>query len=151
MSSEIVVIGIGNDFRRDDGVGWAVAAGIGDRTLPGVRAMTAVGEPAAILEAWADVSLAIVVDAALGDGTAPGTIRRWTLDDDDWPAVLSSHAMGLPQTYALGAAVGQVPEKLVVFTVDIADADHGVGLSPLVAAAVPGVIDLILAEIQHCA
>ena len=43
---------------------------------------------------------------------------------------MSSHALGLPQTYALGHALGQIPDQLVVFTVEVADADHGVGLTP---------------------
>ncbi len=36
----------------------------------------------------------------------------------------------LPSTYALGAAIGRVPARLVVLTVDAADVGHGVGLSP---------------------
>ena len=35
MTDEALVIGIGNDFRRDDGVGLAVAAEIAERRLPG--------------------------------------------------------------------------------------------------------------------
>ena len=41
----------------------------------------------------------------------------------------------------------QIPDKLVVFTVDIADAGHGVGLTPAVAAAVPEVIKAVLEEL----
>ena len=58
MSGDVLVIGIGNDFRRDDGVGLAVAAELAKRRLPGVRVMTAIGEPASILEAWTGVLLA---------------------------------------------------------------------------------------------
>ena len=36
-----VVIGVGNTFRRDDGVGIAVAEDIATRNLSGVRAVTA--------------------------------------------------------------------------------------------------------------
>jgi hydrogenase maturation protease len=46
MSDDVVVIGIGNDFRRDDGVGLAVAEELAKRNLPGVRVVTAIGEPA---------------------------------------------------------------------------------------------------------
>lgn len=149
VSGDVLVIGIGNDFRRDDGVGLVVAAEIAARHLPGVRVINAIGEPAAILDAWTGTTLTVAVDATMGDGSSPGTIRRWTPGDGDHPAMVSSHAFGLPQTYALGAAVGQIPQTLVVFTVDIADAGHGVGLTPSVAAAVPEVIDVILGEIAH--
>ena len=41
-----VLIGIGNAFRRDDGVGLAVAEEIGKIGVPGVQVVTAIGEPA---------------------------------------------------------------------------------------------------------
>jgi hydrogenase maturation protease len=147
--TEPVVIGIGNSFRRDDGVGLAVAAEVAKRDLPGVHVMTAIGEPGAILDAWSEAALAVVVDAAIGQGSTPGGIRRWSPGDAAGPAVVSSHALGLPQTYALGQALGRIPDKLVVFTVGAADAGHGVGLSPAVAAAVPVVLEEILAELNR--
>jgi hydrogenase maturation protease len=142
-----LVIGIGNSYRRDDGVGLAVADEIAERGLPGVRVMTAIGEPGAILDAWTGAPLAVVVDAAMREGSTPGQIRRWTPSDAAETAVVSSHALGLPQTYALGEALGQIPERLVVFTVDIAGAGHGEGLTPAVAAAVPQVVDAVLDEL----
>jgi hydrogenase maturation protease len=149
MTGDILVIGIGNGFRRDDGVGLAVATEIASRRLPGVRVLTAIGEPGSILEAWTGVLLAVAVDAAVGEGSSPGRIRRWTPGDDDQPAVVSSHAFGLPQTYALGQAVGRIPQKLMVFTVDVEDVGHGVMLTPAVAAAVPAAVETIVAELGN--
>jgi hydrogenase maturation protease len=37
LTPTAIVIGIGNDFRRDDAVGLAVADQIAERGLPGVR------------------------------------------------------------------------------------------------------------------
>lgn len=148
MSANVLVIGIGNEFRSDDGVGLAVAAQFAKQRLPGVRVMTAIGEPASILDAWTGIPLAVAVDAAIGDGSTPGTIRRWTPGDEDQPAIVSSHALGLPQTYALGAALGQIPQKLVVFTIDIENISHGVTLTRAVAAAVPAAVEAILAELH---
>ena len=44
--------GSGNPFRRDDGIGPAVAAAIERRHLPGVRVVISDGEPSGLLEAW---------------------------------------------------------------------------------------------------
>jgi hydrogenase maturation protease len=142
-----VVIGIGNGFRRDDGVGLAVAEDIAQRNLSGVRVVTDIGDPATIPESWAGARLAVVVDAAMGAGSDPGRIRRWTPGDEADAGVVSSHAMGLPQAYALGEALGQIPDRLVILSIDIADADYGVGLTPRVAATVPGVVEAVLAEL----
>lgn len=148
MSDDVLVIGIGNDFRRDDGVGLTVAAEIAKR-VSGVRVMTASGESASILEAWSGIPLAVAVDAAMGEGTTPGRIRRWTPGDSDQRTVVSSHALGLPQTYALGQALGRIPQRLVVFTVDVEDIGYGATLTPAVAAAVPAAVEAILAELQE--
>ncbi|MBE1546447.1 hydrogenase maturation protease [Mycobacterium sp. OAS707] len=147
MSSRALVIGVGNEFRRDDGVGLAVAAAIAQRRLEGVAVATVTGEPTSILEAWSDMSLVVAVDAAMGPGSKPGTIRRWAPGDDTEPSVVSSHAIGLAQTYELGKALGRIPGKLVVLTVDIDDAGHGVTLTSAVAAAVPGAVEAVLAEL----
>lgn len=143
-----VVIGIGNSFRRDDGVGLAVAERIAQRGLPAVRVVTATGEPSALLDAWTGASVAVVVDAVVGSDSTPGRIRRWTARDLDATPAVSSHAMGLAQTCALGQALGRMPDELVMFTLDVADTGHGVGLTPAVATAVSRAIDAVLAELS---
>jgi hydrogenase maturation protease len=150
LTPNAIVIGIGNDFRRDDGVGLTVAQRIAERNLPGVRVLSGIGEPAAMLEAWGDVARAVVIDAAAGADTAPGRIRRWTGHElETTAAVLSSHVLGLAQTCALGRALARMPDELVVFTVDVADTGHGIGLTPAVAATVPDLVNLIVAELSR--
>jgi hydrogenase maturation protease len=142
-----VVIGIGNGFRRDDGVGLAVADEVAKRDIPGVRVVTVVGEPSGILDAWTDAGLAVVVDAAMGEGLSPGRIRRWTPGEAAESGVVSSHAIGLPEAYALGEALGRLPDRLVVLGVEVVDVNYGVGLTPAVAAAVPAAVESVLAEL----
>ncbi|ULE33401.1 hydrogenase maturation protease [Mycobacterium sp. IDR2000157661] len=142
-----VVIGVGNSFRRDDGVGLAVAAEVARRRIPDVLVIEATGEPGALLDAWSGVGLAVVVDAAMGNGVSPGRIRRWTPDENTSTGQVSSHAIGIPQAFELGEALGQLPNRLVVVSIGIADASQGPGLSPAVAAAVPTAVDAVLAEL----
>jgi hydrogenase maturation protease len=144
-----VVIGIGNDFRRDDAVGLTVADQIAERNLPGVRVVTGIGEPVALLEAWSGVVRAVVIDAAVGADSIPGRIRRWTARDLEATAAVSSHALGLAQICALGQALTRMPDELAIFTVEVADTSHGIGLTPEVAAAVPGLIDAIISELNR--
>jgi hydrogenase maturation protease len=147
MSRDVIVIGIGNEYRRDDAVGHAVAAEIAARELPGVRVVTTLGEPTAILEAWSGATLAVLVDAAVSTESTPGRVRRCTIGDLTCRAGLSSHALDITQTFALGQALGMVPDRLVIFTVEAADTGHGIGLTADVAAAVGDVVAGVLAEL----
>jgi len=149
LTPNAIIIGIGNDFRRDDGVGLAVAQRIAERNLPGVRVLSGISESTAMLDAWSGASRAVVVDAVTGANSDPGRIRRWTGPDLETSAVVSSHALGLAQTCALGQALARMPNELVVFTVDVVDTNHGIGLTPAVAAAVPNLVDVIVAELSR--
>ncbi|MGW5740531.1 hydrogenase maturation protease [Amycolatopsis sp. NPDC003861] len=136
-----VVIGVGNEYRRDDGVAVAVLDALDADPIPGVRTVLCDGEPAALLEAWSDVDTAVIVDAVLCEPSTPG--RVWTSTVDGWPpraSSASSHALGIPDAIRLGAALGRVPKELVVYAVEAAELDLGTGLTPAVRAAVPEVV-----------
>lgn len=143
-----VVIGVGNEYRHDDGIGPVVADAIAERDLPEVKVVVSDGEPAALLEAWSGADLAVVVDAVLCDPSTPGRIWRSTVDTlPDGKAAASSHALGIPDALLLGQALDRVPGRLVVFAVEAANLDLGVGLSHPVVAAVPDVVDAVLYEL----
>ena len=150
VTGEIVVIGLGNSYRSDDGVGLAAAAALDDLALPGVRVVTGLPEPMSLLEAWSGATLALVIDAATATPSVPGRIRRSALADVvDAANGLSSHGMDIGRTYELGKALGRVPDALVVFTIEVAATGHGIGLTPQVAAAVPEMVGMAVAEINH--
>ena len=153
-----VVVGIGNPFRRDDGVGTAVADRLRRTLPPGVRVVALDGEPARLVDAWAGAPVAIVVDA-MRSGAAPGTLRRTELattagrdDRVDVPEPVaparsaSSHAYSLRDAVDLGRALGRVPARLVLYTVEGRDFADGPGLSDPVAAVVPEVAARVVAD-----
>ncbi|ORW43259.1 peptidase M52 [Mycobacterium paraense] len=139
---DAVVIGLGNRYRRDDGVGVAVADELNRLGLNGVRVVTDIVEPMSLLEAWSDARLAVVIDGAVGSPPAPGRVRRCSLSDVTAGDGLSSHSVDLVRTHALGEALGRLPGQLVLLTVDVADTGHGAGLTPAVARAVPEVVGM---------
>ena len=131
------VIGVGNPYRRDDGIGPAVAAGIGGLHLPGVRVTLSDGDPAGLLDAWTGVPLAVVADAVLCEPSAPGRIWRsvaGSLPGDG--AAASSHGLGVPDALRLGQVLDRLPGRLVVITVEAASLGLGAGLSAPVAVLV---------------
>jgi hydrogenase maturation protease len=145
--ADAVVIGLGNRYRGDDGVGVVAAAELNRLALPGVRVVTDIAEPMSLLEAWSGARLAVLIDAAVARPPTPGRVRRCGLSDVATRDGLSSHSIDVARTHALGEALGRVPGELVLFAVEIADTGHGTELSPPVARAVPEVVRMAVDEI----
>jgi hydrogenase maturation protease len=144
VSPSIVVIGIGNPWRRDDGVGWAVADAARRRLRSAITILESDGEASRLLDAWADHDLAVVVDAVCS-GATPGTIHVWDDDAEMAPTArpAGTHVLGLAEAIALGRALERLPARLVVVGVEASETAAGHGLSPAVAGAVDQVVDVI--------
>ncbi len=146
----VVVIGIGNRWRRDDGVGSAAADLVAPRLGADVVVVHSDGEPGRLIDAWADTDLAIVVDA-VRTGAAPGRIHHvqaletMTLGT---PQIAGSHALGLVHAVRLAGAVRQLPRQMVVIGIEVDDTTTGQGLSPAVAEALPAVVCSIVAAVD---
>ncbi|WP_329331770.1 hydrogenase maturation protease [Streptomyces sp. NBC_00663] len=148
----IAVIGVGNEFRRDDGVGWAVLARLGERPLPPDTVLTTCdGDPGRLIGLWEGARLAVVVDAAHAHPGTPGRVHRLELAAGllGRTPTTSSHGLGLGEAVELARVLGQLPERLVVYAVEGADATLGTGLSPAVADAVEPVVTAVADELAR--
>ncbi|WP_084525539.1 hydrogenase maturation protease [Nocardia vaccinii] len=145
-----VVIGIGNEYRGDDGIGPLVAARLDRLELPGVLVAVCDGEPGNLLDLWEGADLAVVVDAVLCRPSTPGRIRRTTADAlRGVTAAASSHTLGVPDAVRLGRALGRLPRELVVIAVEAARLDLGTELSEPVAAAIPEILRAVQDELAR--
>ena len=149
-----VLIGIGNPYRRDDGIGPALAAAIEQLRPPGVSVTISDGEPSQLLDAWSGAPLAVVVDAVLCDDPAPGRIHRTALGAAPAgtaagrpSASASTHGLGIPDAIRLAEALDRAPQRLVVFAVEAADIGFGPGLTAAVGACLPELTRAVLAEL----
>jgi hydrogenase maturation protease len=162
-----VLIGIGNSYRRDDGIGPAVVGAISEIGPAGVLLIASDGEPTTLIEAWTGAEHVVLVDAVAGSqavsggetgpgGEAvPGRIQRRVLVPidraraTDWPlpSAASSHRMGVADALFLASALDRMPQRLVAFGMEAADTGFGQGLSPAIAAALPGLVQAVLAEL----
>jgi hydrogenase maturation protease len=142
------VVGVGNEFRRDDGIGPALIAHLREQPLQDVVLTVVDGEPTQLLEVWSEAPLAVVVDAVLCHPSTPGRIHRTTVLAD-LPASpgLGTHGLGIPDAILLAAALDRAPERLVVLAVEAADLGFGLGLSPAVEAAIPELVRQVVAEL----
>jgi hydrogenase maturation protease len=147
----IAVIGVGNEYRADDGVGPAVLAELEGRCPAGVDLVVADGEPSQLLDAWAERDLVVVIDAVLCEPATPGRIHRTSLGrSKPGTGAASTHGLGIPDAVRLAEVLDLCPRELVVFAVEAADLGFGLGLSSEVAAAVPKVVEAVLAEVTRC-
>jgi hydrogenase maturation protease len=144
-----VVIGVGNEFRRDDGIGPALVEYLRPLDLPRVRLVSADGEPTQLLDAWAGADLAVIVDAVLLEPSVPGRIHRTSVDQiPGGGRSASSHGLGIPEALMLAQALDRIPRRMAVFAVEAAHFGYGNGLSAPVAAALPDLADAVLAELR---
>ena len=147
---QAVVIGVGNEFRRDDGAGPAVVARLRGRLPEGAALVVSDGEPARMIEAWAGMPLAVVVDAVRADPAVPGRLHRLVLDQaaTDPLSSVSSHGLGLEDAIGLALALDRMPGRLVVHAVEAADLTQGTGLTPAVAAVIDELAAAVLRELS---
>ena len=132
------VLGVGNQWRRDDAAGLEVARRL-DRELPrGVRVLEREGEPTGLLDAWQGEREVVLVDA-VSSGAKPGTVHRLDAIAAPLPAELfraSTHHMSVADAVELGRALGRLPERLELYGIEGADFGAGSGLTPEVEHAV---------------
>lgn len=142
-----MVIGVGNPYRRDDGVGPAVVDRLRGAGLSGVTLAESDGEACALMLLWHGRRLAIVVDAVRAEPPCPGRVHRLVVP---WPAPpgrsAGTHATGPADAVALARALARLPQRLVVYGVEAADTGFGPGLSPSVASAADRLAALIIGE-----
>ncbi|MFD5319214.1 hydrogenase maturation protease [Streptomyces sp. NPDC127098] len=151
-----VVVGVGNEFRRDDGVGWEVVARLAERAgradaPAGVAFAVSDGDPGRLIGVWRGAGLCVVVDAGHAHPACPGRVHRIEVADGELRTTesTSSHGMGLGEAVELSRVLGALPERLVVFAVEGLDASVGPGLSEPVRAAVAPLVARVEAEIAR--
>lgn len=145
----LAVIGIGNPFRRDDGVGHVVAERVQKAALNDVDVVVLDGEPVRLIEAWAGYAHVVLVDA-MRSGAPPGTIRSiapLSATRDAPLSASSSHAPGVADAFLLGRAMNRMPERLTIIAIEGREFAFGASLSPAVAAAATIVAERIVAAL----
>ncbi len=144
----VLVIGVGNPMRGDDGVGPAVAQRLRES---GLSAVDHAGDGAVLLELWDDRDHVIVVDAT-ASGRPPGTITR--IDAHETPVARgvfhhSSHEFGVAEAVETARALDRLPGRLAVYGIEGETFEAGAGLSEPVARAVTEVARRIMAELSQ--
>lgn len=147
----ILIIGVGNDYRGDDGAGLQVARELDARDLPHVRIIEGIGDGTDMINAWQDAGKAFVIDAVYSDAE-PGTVYRFDglsdRIDEKIFAGYSTHAYSIPRTIELARTIDQLPSSLIIFGIEGGNYASGKGISPKIAVAIREVVGRIIEEIE---
>ncbi len=149
-AAKVLIIGIGNTYRGDDGAGNAVAQRLAGQVPPEATVIEQSGEGTALVEAWKGAQFVIVVDA-MESGAPAGTIRRFDAVAKNLPVELfrhSNHTFGVGGAVELARTLNELPASLIVYGIEGQEFTAGERLSDPVEKAVAAVASRVLSEIQ---
>jgi hydrogenase maturation protease len=154
LSSGVVVLGLGNPLRGDDGAGLKVAeavdARLREQPVPGVTVRTSTRAGLEVIDLLSGFGRAIVVDCLEVPDAVPGRVRRLALDGCPGSArLVGAHDVSLRDAFAFARATGYpMPDEVDVYGVEAAETlAITEGLSPAVAAAVEALAEQIHEEL----
>jgi hydrogenase maturation protease len=145
--TNVLILGIGNIILGDEGVGVHAVRRLAEQALPpGVEILDGGTSGADLVDFLDGRDKVVVIDAAAGDGP-PGTIYRCEASElPEQRGTLSLHEFGLLDSLRMTEQLGCPPRRVVLLAVQPAALEVRTELSPAVAAALPRVIALALAE-----
>ena len=148
--ARVLVLGAGNILLSDEGIGVRVVEALQQRYRVPEEVEVLDGGTCGmdLLDIIAGRDHLILVDA-VDTGSPPGTVVR--LDDGEIPAVFrtksSPHQLGLQDVLALLLLLDAAPAHVTVIGVQPASLDIGLELSPVVAARLDEMVEMVAQEL----
>lgn len=146
----ILIIGVGNEYRSDDGLGVYVAREL-RRHLPAtIRIIEHSGEGTALMAAWTGAQHVFIVDA-VSSNEPLRTVHRVDAMREQIPKRMfasSSHQCGVAEAIAIAKELGELPQTLMLYGIEAESFEPGVGLSESVVRSVPDLIHLIEHDVR---
>jgi hydrogenase maturation protease len=149
----VILIGVGNEFRTDDGLGVLVAREIRRRGFQGIEILEHTGEGSSLMLAWGGAAAVLIVDA-VASGAEPGFVHRVDASTTTIPRHFfhySSHEFGVIEAIEMARHLRQLPPTLLLYGIEGERYEQGMGLSDAVVRSVPDLLSLIENDISHIA
>jgi hydrogenase maturation protease len=155
LSQRVLVAGIGNIWMKDDGFGGEVAKRLNNRELPKDVMVTdfGIGGLDLAYELQNGYAALVLVDISRQGGEA-GTLYVMEVDEDEVEGdiqdgvMMDPHGMDPQTVLRFIKSTGAWPGRVVIIACEPAEVeDFGLGLSPVVEAAVDHAVDLVLSTV----
>jgi len=155
LSQRVLVAGIGNIWMKDDGFGGEVAKRLNNRELPKDVMVTdfGIGGLDLAYELQNGYAALVLIDISR-QGGEPGTLYVMEVDEDEVEGDIQDgvsmdpHGMDPQTVLRFIKSTGAWPGKVVIIACEPAEVeDFGLGLSPVVEAAVDHAVDLVFSTV----
>lgn len=149
--TSVRIIGLGNEWRGDDAAGLVAARRLREKIGKGAQVIEAQQAGTDLLDLM-DGALVVLLIDAVSSGKPPGTIHR--LDASTGPiarnlACRSTHGVGVAETIELGRTLGRLPERVIIYGIEVAETGWGPSLSQPIEEAVGHVVERITQEVEE--
>ena len=144
----IIVLGIGNPLRRDDGAGIRAIQELWKKECaPDVQYLDGGTSPDLPSLIEPGVEKLVIVDALQG-GKEPGYIYRLELDASHMPdqAPESLHGLGLLDGLKMLNMLGRQPRHVILIGIEPSDTSHGLQLSQQLESRLPALVEAVEKE-----
>ncbi|MEW6034127.1 MAG: hydrogenase maturation protease [Chloroflexota bacterium] len=146
----VVVLGVGNELLKDEGVGVHTARALTAEPWASSLEVIESGSALDALPTGRPISKLVVVDAVCGGGE-PGSVYRFTPEDVELEAtrIASLHELNLFDALRLNGLAGIKPAETVIIGVEPKDVGWGIELSAEVESRLPEVLRIVREEVGH--
>jgi hydrogenase maturation protease len=147
-----VVVGLGNEFRSDDGCGPAAARRVSELCGKAIDVIQPLADGTGLILAWSPYRTVFLIDSVKSGGPV-GTIYRFEPLTENLPEEVfrpaSSHRLSLSQIIRLAQTLQKLPGRLILFGIEGINFDYGTAMTQEVAAAVDEVANRIAEEVRQ--
>jgi hydrogenase maturation protease len=126
-----LLIGIGNEYRSDDGVGLYIADKLRSWNFPDINIAGCSGNGVDLMNLWEGYDDVILVDA-VRSGAEPGTVFHFDAGEKQIPQELfgySTHVFGVAQAIEMARTMRTLPSRLSIFGIEAENMEAGTVLS----------------------
>ena len=144
----MVVLGVGNELLKDEGVGIHVARALSGEALNDAVEVIEGGTALDVLPGEWPIDKLVVVDAVRG-GCEPGAIYRFSIGEvePESSKMTSLHELSLFDGLALSEVSGIRPQETIIIGIEPKDVDWGMELSTEIQERMPEIIRIVLQEV----
>jgi hydrogenase maturation protease len=149
-NQKTLIIGIGNEFRSDDGVGLYIARKLQEHNFPNVAIFEKNGEGTELMETWQNYNRVFIFDA-VRSGAEPGTVFRICAHEEKIPPKFfnySTHDFSLAEAVELARVLNELPASVIIYGVEGQDFSEGWQLSDQAMKGAQKAIEQAIDEIK---